>query len=168
MEQWKTAIYNGEIYDNYEVSNMGNVRNAKRGKMKKLQKDKDGYLCVGLYRNGKHKECKVHRLVAFAFIENDDETKTEVNHINEIKHDCRVENLEWCTRKHNVNYGTRSVREAKSKSKKIIGKSLTENKVIVFKSMKQAGIFGFDASAICNCCQGKQRQHKGYTWHYVD
>ena len=169
MEVWRTAIYNGEVYGDYEVSNMGNVRNIKTGRVLKPQKDKGGYLCVVLYRNGKHKQCKIHRLVAFAFIPNDDvEHKTDVNHISEVKTENFVENLEWCTRKENNNHGTHNERMAKSKSKKVIGKSLTENKVIVLQSTRQANKFGFDQSTISKCCKGKQRQHKGYVWSYID
>ena len=174
MEVWKTAIYNGEVYDNYEVSNLGQVRSVNynhtgKAKILKPRMVKGGYLVVGLHKNGKQKQCYTHRLVAYTFIENDEPTvKTEVNHINEDKTLNTVENLEWCTRKHNINHGTRNRRDGKTKSKKIIGKSLTENKVIVFQSIKQAGKFGFAIGHICNCCQGKQRQHKGYVWSYID
>ena len=170
MEVWKTAIYNGEVYDNYEVSNMGNVRNIKRGKMKKLIKDKYGYLRVGLNKNGKKNSCLVHRLVACTFIPNDNPTvKTQVNHINEFeKENNSVENLEWCTQQYNRNYGTRNERARKSCCKKVMGKSLTENKVIILHSAKQGEKFGFNENYISKCCRGKARQHKGYTWSYID
>ena len=84
MEQWKTAVYNGETLSNYEVSTKGNVRNAKTKRLRTPQV-KRGYLQLGLSRkNSKDKWILVHRLVACTFIENDDiENKTQVNHIDE-------------------------------------------------------------------------------------
>ena len=173
MEIWKTVVIDGVAYENYEVSNKGKIRSLSykgTGKIKELTgaKDKDGYLMVCLCKGEKQKVCSIHRIVAFTFIENDDETKTQVNHIDEDKTNNSVENLEWCNAKYNINYGTRTERMAKSKSKKIIGKSLTENKVIIFNKLTQAQNFGFDASTISKCCKGKQRQHKGYVWSYID
>lgn len=169
VEEWRTVIYNGEVFEDYEVSNMGNVRNVKTGKMKKPTKNNDGYLYVGLSKDGKVKRHYVHRLVAFAFIPNDDiENKCEVNHLNEIRDDNRLKNLAWSTHKDNNNHGTHNERVAKSRCKKVIGKSLTENKVIVFNSAKQANGFGFTSSAITACCRCKRKSHKGYTWHYIN
>lgn len=173
MEFWRTAIYNGEVFDSYEVSNLGRIRSLKyrgvkgRVQVLKCAKDKDGYLHLSLRKNSKVKNCFVHRLVACTFIENNDETKTQVNHINELKEDCRVENLEWCSPKENSNHGTRSKRVAKKQAKKIIGKSLTENKVVVFCSMNQAERFGFKQSEISKCCRGKNKSHHGYVWSYM-
>lgn len=60
------------------------------------------YYSVGLVKeNGTYKRVFVHRLIAIAFIPNP-ENKKEVNHINGIKTDNRIENLEWCTRRENA------------------------------------------------------------------
>lgn len=91
----------------YEVSNKGNVRNVRRNKLLKLSKNRYGYIQVYLYKNGIRTGLKVHRLVAQAFIENPDNLP-EVNHKNEDKIDNRVENLEFCDHKYNVNYGHRT------------------------------------------------------------
>lgn len=104
MEEWKNIIgYEGL----YEVSNKGNVRNVRRNKLLKLSKNRYGYIQVYLYKNGIRTGLKVHRLVAQAFIENPDNLP-EVNHKNEDKIDNRVENLEFCDHKYNVNYGHRT------------------------------------------------------------
>jgi DNA-binding XRE family transcriptional regulator len=110
MEIWKAIPqYEGV----YEVSNLGQVKCLERfvngkGKGKKLvleqiinpQIDK-GYFRVNLYKNGKLKRIAVHRLVAIAFIPNQEE-KPQVNHINGIKTDNRLENLEWVTLSENM------------------------------------------------------------------
>ena len=91
----------------YQVSNLGNVKslNYKRtGKEKNLKAriNKEGYLRVCLCQNGNNTDFMVHRLVAQAFLDgySDD---LEVDHINTIRNDNKIENLRMCTRKENVN-----------------------------------------------------------------
>ena len=103
MEEWKDVVgYEGL----YEVSNLGRIRNKKRNTMVTLL-DNNGYHRVELWKNNKSRRYMLHRVVAQTWIPNDDETKTQVNHINEIKTDNRVENLEWCTASYNNKYGNR-------------------------------------------------------------
>lgn len=87
----------------YQISNLGNVKSLKRNKLLKPIKDKDGYLCVTLYKMCKLKEKKVHRLVAQTFILNP-ENKPQVNHIDGNKQNNVVNNLEWCTRLENIEH----------------------------------------------------------------
>lgn len=102
-EQWRDiAGYEGM----YQVSDLGRVRSLKYGKVRVLRhgKHRQGYLQVALCQYGKQKSVYVHRLVAQAFIENDDESKTDINHINECKSDNRAVNLEYCTASYNNAY----------------------------------------------------------------
>lgn len=123
MEEWRTIPgYEGL----YEVSNTGRVRSLDRydsrncfrkGKVLSPVKSNIGYLLVSLCCNGKYKGFTVHRLVAQAFIPNPDNLP-EINHKDEDKTNNSVENLEWCDRKYNNNYGSRKdkVRDTKIKN----------------------------------------------------
>ena len=163
MEIWKTVVYDGEVYEDYEVSSHGQVRKLNYGLLKPSKKD-NGYMIVNLFKNKKKKTYYVHRLVATMFIENDDETKTQVNHINELKHDNRVENLEWCSQTYNLRYGTHDERVSKTLSVKV---RCVETGVI-YDSVKQASQeTKIDGASICRCCKGKQKTCGGYTWQYV-
>lgn len=90
----------------YQVSDLGRVRSRKYGSWKVIRekKDKNGYLSVMLSKNNNQKRHRVHRLVASAFIPNDDESKTIINHRDECKHNNRVSNIEWCDRSYNQTY----------------------------------------------------------------
>lgn len=102
-EKWKDI----DGYDGmYQVSDLGRVRSRYSGEWRVLspRMDSNGYLFIGLRKGGKRKECRVHRLVAQAFIPNDDESKNQVNHIDESKQNNRVSNLEYCTAQYNMTY----------------------------------------------------------------
>ena len=102
-EIWKDIFgYDGM----YQVSNLGRVRSLKFGKVRVLRPGTNsaGYLIVILCKDGNRKYFLVHRLVAQAFIPNDDESKTQINHRNEDKAENKVSNLEWCSAKYNVTY----------------------------------------------------------------
>ena len=90
-ETFKTIKY----YENYSVSNFGNVMNNKTGRILKPSEDKDGYFRVNLYANN-IKTIHIHRLVAEAFLENPEE-KICVDHINNNKQNNNVENLRYAT-----------------------------------------------------------------------
>jgi hypothetical protein len=97
MEEYRKI----EGYDNYSVSNKGNVRNDKTKRILKGTTNSDGYLQVVLYKERKAKSYKIHRLVGNAFIPNLDDYP-QIDHINQKKDDNRIENLRWCSIANNL------------------------------------------------------------------
>lgn len=91
-EEWRVVQNTG---NKYSVSNLGRIRNNETGTILKPSYKK-GYLTIGLYLDGKQHTKILHRLIAKEFIPNP-ENKAEVNHINGVKDDNRVDNLEWVT-----------------------------------------------------------------------
>jgi hypothetical protein len=103
-EIWKPC-YNYENY--FEISNQGRIRKKIDGKILKANKCNKGYLKIRLFVSKENfKSHKVHRLVMNAF--SDIKDQPQVNHINGIKDDNRLENLEWSNNSHNIKHAWRS------------------------------------------------------------
>jgi hypothetical protein len=96
----------------YQVSNFGNVKSLFTNKNLSYRKSGKGrkYLSVSLRKNGINKIYYIHRLVAQTFIPNL-ENNPQVNHIDENTYNNNYKNLEWCSVKYNINYGTRNLRK---------------------------------------------------------
>lgn len=177
MEQWKAiAGYDGQ----YEVSNLGRVRSLKSGKEKILRpnKNNNGYLLVYPYKDGKTRGLLIHRLVAEAFIPNPQGLET-VNHKDEVKTNNSVDNLEWMSRKDNINYGSRNKCAGKAISKININNPAFSKQVqmfdkstgellATFPSTHEAGrVTGIASQHIGECCRGKHKSSGGYVWRYT-
>ena len=102
--------------DRYWVSNKGRIWSIRSVKFISQWINSSGYLCVSLYKDCARKNCKVHRLVAEAFIGNWD-NKPEVNHLDEDKCNNKSDNLEWVTHEENMNYGTQSARAIETRKR---------------------------------------------------
>ena len=179
-EEWRdVAGYEGL----YQVSSEGHVKSLERKVPKwdgertvkerilKPRTDHYGYLLVSLCAGGKSKTLKVHRLVCEAFHDNP-ENKLDVNHINENKTDNRACNLEWCTRRENVNHGTRNVRAGKAIAKalsKPVGQYTLDGDLV--KAWQSANEVqrqtGFSQGNISEVANGNRKTAHGFIWKYV-
>lgn len=92
----------------YSASYEGHIYSHMNGKFLAEHCNNKGYPSVCLAKDGKTKTLQVHRLVAFAWIEQDDRENMEVNHIDENKHNNNVNNLEWCSPEYNLSYNDNS------------------------------------------------------------
>lgn len=171
MENWKDIKgYEGM----YQVSDCGRVKGLRFGKERLLVgiKNKDGYLQVNLYKDGKQKTCSVHRLVARAFLPNPNGLPC-VNHRDECKTSNVVTNLEWCSHKYNTNYGTVVERIAKAltnhpnKSKPVFQYTLDGSLVKSYPSTKEVQRrTGYYQGNISACCRGEHKSAYGFVWSY--
>ena len=161
----------------YEVSDYGRVKSLARvvpharwgeqrifERLLKPGRDKDGYLQVGLYKEGQKKKCQVHRLVLEAFVEPCPEGE-ECRHLNGVRDDNRLENLAWGTPKENkadqVLHGTKAKGERHGSAK------LTETDVVQIHNLIALGLtqtkiakqFGVDQTLISLIHHGKNWTH---------
>lgn len=146
-------------YENlYAVTSCGKVWSHRRKRFLKPQLDKDGYLKIGLVKDGEVKFFHVHRLVALAFVPNP-KNLPEVNLIDEVKTHAYVNNLEWCNHKYNMNWATcpQRISEAHrgvSRGGKVVYcPELNETFWGVSEASQK---YGLDQGTISKCCLGKR------------
>ena len=164
-EIWKDIVdYEGL----YQISNQGRVKSLKYGKERIMKpgNNGDGYLFVWLWKNGERKKYKIHRLVAQAFLHNPNNLP-QVNHKDEDKTNNKVDNLEWCSSKYNINYGTRNQRCVDKISKPVLKYSKNGELIKEWKSLADVERnLGYFKTNISNCCTGRYNSAYGFIWKY--
>ena len=153
----------------YMVSNLGRVkslnyhRTGKEGILEGVDYG-EGYLYVNLCKDGKGKQCRINRLVAQAFLENPDNLP-EVNHKDENKQNNCVQNLEWCDRAYNNNYGTRTEKTCKP----VFSVDKESGLITYWESIREAeNCTGISKGNICDCLKGRQKSAGNHIWFYAD
>lgn len=173
-EIWKKVTVN----EDYEVSNLGNIRSNKRSThrllkpfprgSKKLDNGKGRYLAVRLLSNGVEQDYLVHRIVAMAFIENPNNLPF-VNHKNGIKDDNRVDNLEWCDGSYNIWHSYNVLGNTNGTEKVVCQYTKDGEFVKEWESISEAEKHTqIDGSSITEVCQkrGCRKTAGGFIWRY--
>lgn len=167
-EKW-LPVNGGE--GRYLISSFGRLWGIRKKRFIKPYCNEWGYFSYGSIDNfGKRKCWLLHRLVGIAFIPNPDK-KSEINHINGIKTDNKIDNLEWVTSKENrahalhklgVNMGFGYIRV-----RPVIASNDREE--IYFFSISDAGECGYNKVHITNCCKKRTsyKTHHGLKWKYA-
>lgn len=154
---WKDIQQN----TNYEISDTGLVRN-KITNILLNGYNKKGYREVNI----KGTKFKIHRLVALHFIPNPNNYPC-INHIDEIRHNNFVENLEWCTHQYNNTYGNRIEKQRKAIQIPISKYSLNNEFIEDYESVNEAGFKNnIKPQNITHCLKGRQHKAGNYIWKY--
>ncbi|AIW03342.1 HNH homing endonuclease [Bacillus phage Mater] len=156
---WKTYI------GNYEMNELGQLRNSKTGRILKPKISNKGYVVYGISLEGKYKDVSAHRAVATLFVDNP-EGKPVVNHKDGNKQNNCYTNLEWATNSENTVHAVQEGMLTNDHCKIAVYQIDNKGNVInTYPSVRAAAraVNGY-SSKISNCCTGKQVTHKGFRW----
>lgn len=181
--QWKDIVgYENE----YQINQFGEIRTLKDSpKLKKYDvlkpqiSKRNGYVYQMLYKNGKEKLLRVHRLVAMVFLPNPNNLP-QVNHKDGNKQNNSVDNLEWCEQSDNMKhaYKNRLQIPSENQRKAIINTNkLKQKKVCQIKDGEIINTFSgiseasrqtkISISCISRCCNLKRKSTNGYEWRFL-
>ena len=177
-------------FEDYTIDETGNVFSIRKNKYLKKTINRNGYCKVTLQKEKYRKMFSVHRLVAQAYLKNYSNT-LQVNHINGIKTDNRVENLEMVTAKENMqkaveiglfdkckeiqrknaiknNLGKYHILASESAKKRVAKYDKNNNLIQVYNSISEASRKNnINITSISYSANGKRKTGGGYIWHFV-
>lgn len=161
-EQWKDV----KGYEKfYLISDFGNIFSIRKNRILHPRTNcKNGYKQI-LLTDGKSKKMfYIHRLVAQAFLINEDKSKTFVNHKNENKLDNRCKNLEWCTKEYNNKYNGKDQKSCKP----IKQLSKSGNLIKIWSSAREASrTLNIEFKNISAVANNKRNFCGGYRWEFA-
>lgn len=162
-------------HPNHEVSNFGNIRNKKTGRILKQQTNSKGYKHLTIDGKGE----RVNRIVADSFFDGD-HNGLDVDHLDGNKSNNFIGNLDFCTRSENIRRafakglsksnlndqlrrkGTERMKEVTSKAVRVVETNA------IYPSLKEcARQTGCYPSEIAKCCRGEMHQHHGLHFEFV-
>ena len=173
MEEWRVITE----FPNYDVSNLGNIRNNKTNKLLKPC-IKGGYSNISLKNGPIKKSFKIHRVVALSFIPNP-ENKCDVNHKDKNKINNNLNNLEWMTRQENNIHRCNGIKMTSNKNKPIFRIDKNTNEILEkYNSIELAGIWALNngytktvhngRNSIGNCVNGLSLSAYTFKWKYEE
>lgn len=181
--KWKDIIgYENE----YQINQFGEIRTLKDSpKLKKYNvlkpqiNKRNGYVYQMLYKNGKEKLLRVHRLVAMAFLPNPNNLP-QVNHKDGNKQNNSVDNLEWCEQSYNMKHAFKTglekpsekqkaaVRKTNEKKRKRVVRTMGDEKNEYESATVAARKNNVGISTICRYCNKKRMPKDGASWQYIE
>lgn len=181
--QWKDIIgYENE----YQINQFGEIRTLKDSpKLKKYNvlkpqiNKRNGYVYQMLYKNGKEKLLRIHRLVAMAFLPNPNNLP-QVNHKDGNKQNNSVDNLEWCEQSYNMKHAFKTglekpsekqkaaVRKTNEKKRKRVVRTMGDEKNEYESATVAARKNNVGISTICRYCNKKRMPKDGASWQYIE
>lgn len=163
-EEWRDLSLSLSI-SNYQVSNLGRLKNKSTGYISQAKPRQDGYIRCILVDDNKIRQPKfVHVLIALTFLGEPEDIEMSVDHINKNRSDNRVENLRWAT----------NSEQGKNQNRTNTGRSvyqLSLDDKIIRKWYKIKDIeeqLNINRSNISACCRGKQQTAGGFKWKYTE
>lgn len=153
MANWK--IIRG--YENFSVSENGQIKNNKTGTIYKTWLDSNGYPSLHIGKDIK----RVHKLVAEAFIPNPNNLP-EVNHIDGNKQNCDKSNLEWCTHAENIRHSWKTLGRERKHNKALV--ECIETGEVYRSATAAAKAVGRSPAAMMKCLYGKTNTCAGLHW----
>jgi hypothetical protein len=152
-----------QIFDtHYHIFIDGSLYNSKTKKYKKWTKDTNGYMKTQIWQNGVCINISQHRILAMYFIENN-LNKAQVNHINGIKHDNRLENLEWVTQSENSKHSfANGLQKVTRPCKKVVDLMYGN----IYNSVTDASIsLGISRSHLSNMLSGRVKNNTNLVFY---